>query len=78
MLTNELMTVTLVLLNVLFFVWMFVIGLYHYFLHQELRQARHATKRLEDAYLEYTQATKDLRKAEDIALLRCKFKCDNK
>lgn len=78
MLTNEFMTITLVFLNVLFCAWMFVIGVYHYFLHQEHTLARQMRNDLENALNELMEAQKKAREEEAVAMLRCKLTCDNK
>lgn len=79
MLTNEYMTIALIFLNILMFLWMFVIGVYHYFLHQEHNLARELRNELEKAVYETLQAQKDARQAEGVAMLRCKINgCDHK
>ena len=78
MLTNEFMTITLVFLNILMFLWIFVIGLYHYFLHQEHTLARTMRNDLEKALDELMEAQKKARHEEAVAQLRCKLTCDNK
>lgn len=78
MLTNEFMTITLVFLNILMFLWIFVIGLYHYFLHQEQTLARKMRNDLENALNELMDAQKKAREEEARAMLRCKLTCDNK
>lgn len=79
MLTNDLMTITLVFLNIIFVGWLFVIGVYHYFLHQEHNLARELRNELEKAVYETLQAQKDARQEEAVAMLRCKINgCDHK
>lgn len=79
MLTNEFMTITLVFLNILMFLWIFAIGLYHYFLHQEQTLARQLRIDLEKALDELKEEQKKAREAEDLAKLRCKlYGCNHK
>ena len=78
MLTNEYRTIALIFLNILMFLWMFVIGVYHYFLHQEHTLARHMRNDLEKALNELMEAQRKAREEEAVAQLRCKLTCDNK